>query len=373
MAARVAASWAVAASTSMDARLDATLRAILMEGAFGKPFGSWSNKMNPMQAVENGIEPDVARQLRESGWFTRPGTSGYINMYRYLTEGAIRLAKQYGMGDAQGEDAVAELMAKPGRQPGQDGQVLKSNARSAGELLANDLMKGEVPVRRAFALLTKMVRRRVQDIAKQRKQDETRREGPSRDDEGKERSPLDQLQSDDEKPTINEVVRASFHDPHDPLGKFIRSEMRQTFEDAYGGRAQRRAPSENGRARAEKPPMLHLLDKMEDPENHVVVDGPDGPVRRLVIPKLRDVADDLGVARSTVKQRHALPMLMKFTERLRTDPKIKSTIAKELDRRGYSREDIQEFFDRPNPFGVTSVTHGSPTIKIVDPQYRDED
>ena len=83
------------------------------------------------------------------------------------------------------------------------------------------------------------------------------------------------------------------------------------------------------------------------------------------------VADDLGVARSTVKQRHTLPLMMKFTERLRSDPKIKATLSKELTRRGYSREDIQEFFARPNPFGVASVSYGMPTIKILDPQYQD--
>lgn len=392
--ARVAASWAVAATTAMDARLDATLRAIVLEGAFDAPFGSWANKMHPMQEARKGIEakhPEatvqlkpgeepvtVAQALAATGWFSQPGTSGYMNMYRYLTEKAIQTAKKYGMGEDRGEDAVAALLVKPGKKvldehgkPVDDEPAVKSNARAAGDTLAADLKEGKAPVGRAYALLSTMVVRRVQDIAKQRKKDETHREGPSRDDEGKERDPIDRIRTEEDKPSINEAVRASFHDPNDPLGKYIRGEMRRTFEDAYADRATKRAPSESGRARAEKPPMLHLLDKMEDPDNHVVVDTPNGPVRRMVIPKLRDVADDLGVARSTVKQRHTLPLMMKFTERLRSDPKIKATLTRELTRRGYSREDIQEFFDRPNPFGVASVSYGMPTIKILDPQYQD--
>lgn len=392
--ARVAASWAVAATTSMDARLDATLRAIVLEGAFDVPFGAWANKMHPMQAARQGIEakhPEatvhlkpgeepvtIAQALAATGWFSQPGTSGYMNMYRYLTEKAIQTAKKYGMGEDRGEDAVAALLVKPGKKvldehgkPVDDEPAVKSNARAAGDTLAGDIKEGKATVGRAYALLSTMVVRRVQDIAKQRKKDETHREGPSRDDEGKERDPIERIRTEEDKPSINEAVRASFHDPNDPLGKYIRGEMRRTFEDAYADRATKRAPSESGRARAEKPPMLHLLDKMEDPDNHVVVDTPNGPVRRMVIPKLRDVADDLGVARSTVKQRHTLPLMMKFTERLRSDPKIKATLSKELTRRGYSREDIQEFFDRPNPFGVASVSYGMPTIKILDPQYQD--
>lgn len=397
VAARIATAWAVTAATSMDTHLDAALKAMVLEGAFDVPFGAWVNKPRPLQAAQQYIAtkfPEeslkshdgktsmtLVQALSDGGWFAAPGTHGYLNLYRYLSEKAVSVAKQYKMGEDKGEDAVASMLVKPGKKVEdehgraiEDEPVVKSNARSAGEQLGSELREGKVPVKRAFALLSTMVTRRVQDLAKQRKKDETHREGPSRDDEGKERDPLDRLHKEDDQPSINEVVRASFHDPSDPLGKYIRSEMRKTFEQAYASRAQKRAPSENGRARAEKPPMLHLLDKMEDPSNHAVVEGPDGkPVRRMVIPKIRDIADELGVARSTVKQRHSMPLLMQFTERLRSDPKMKATISRELARRGYPREDIQEFFEQPNPFQVTSVGYGTPTIKIVGPGYDDED
>lgn len=387
--ARVAAMWAVAESTSMDAKMDAALRAIVLEGAFGVPFGTWANRPNPIGAAQAAIQakfpkpepgqradPTVAENVEAAGWFQKPGTTGYINLYRMLSAKAVSVAKGLGMDAARGEDGVAALLVKPGKKvtdehghPVTDEPPVKSNAHAAGAEFGHEMLEGKVTPSRALNLLSTMVTRRVQDIAKGRKKDETRRVGPTRDDEGRESDPLERIRHEPEKPSINEVVRASFHDPDDPLGKFLHQEMRKTFENAYEARAEKRAPTEEGRARALAPPMLHFLDKMEDPNNHVVVDTPHGQVRRMVLPTLRDVADDLNVARSTVRQRHVMPLMMQFTQKLRRNPRIMRAVTKMLEKRGYSDTEIRTFFESPNPFGVASEGYGTKTIKLS-PEYQ---
>lgn len=356
--------WAAEESTALLILMDQVLKTYLLEGACGVQEGVWArHRTTPLAYAARNIQmgfPEQFPGMNQQGWFALPGKPGYINLYRYLRAYAISEGKSRGLDIQRSESAASDLILRVGIRP-KDGEVpVISNARKAGIEFRSRILSGESAPKDLLPYLKKIVKNQVLAFLRGRKQDETNRFTPGEDDEGKVQDPFERVRVDPDQPTLTDAVMSAFHDPNSKVGTFIRTKMREFFSGIYREKQLKRPNSPQLHQ-----PTLKFLDMLEDPRNQKVHMSPEGePTRRLQVPTMRDLSDQLGIESRAIEERHIKPMFRLFVEEMQKNPSIRNPLTEFFIGKGYPKEEVEDFFERDNPFQIKGYTYGAPIITV---------
>lgn len=360
--ARIAAKiFRMAEETAMLVGMDQQLKAYVLEGAFAVSEGRWVNSRFPLIRAQQDLsqtDPQMETMLAQLGWFARPNQPGYMNIYRYLREIALSFGKAKGLDRIRSESALTDLILRVGLRPKDGTTPVTSNARKTGVQFADRIKQGKIAPADLLPYLGKAVRNQILQTLKDRKKDETNRYSPRDDGEGMVSDPFERIRVDQDLPTLADAMMSAFHDPKSSVGSFLRTQMREIFEKIYAEKQKRRpnAPQVHR-------PALTFLDMLE--RNRSVHQTPEGElVDRLQVPSLADMGVKLNITPRAIQEAHIKPLFREFFEQMRRDPKIRNPLTRFFEKKGYPKEEIDEFFERENPFKIVSFTEGRPVIRV---------
>lgn len=351
----------VAETTMLDG-LDQQLKGLLLEGAFTIPEGRWVNQRLPLLRAQQDLGrtwPDLEPKLTQLGWFARPNQPGYVNLYKHLRMFALSFGKSKGLDRLRSETALTDLLLRVGVRLKEGENPLISNARRTGVQFADRIKRGDTSPVDVLPYLRRAVKNQVLQILKDRKKDETKRFVPREDEEGKgSNDPFDRVQVERDLPSLADAVMSAFHDPTSSVGTFLRTKMRELFSSIYDKKQSRR-PGAIQRYR----PGVEFLDMMENNRNPSLSTTGE-VVERLQVPNLSELGAKLGIKSRAIEEAHIKPLFRAFFKEMRENPQIRQPLTRFFEKNGYSKEEVQNFFERDNPFKIVGTTMGRPIIRL---------
>lgn len=347
--------------THLD-RMDQILRASLLEGAVGVAEKTWTRQNRPLEQASQAIaqlDPALHLSLTERGWFSLPGQPGYLNLYRNLSTKAKQLSSNLGLNSLQAEEEVANLILTVRTNP-------NKQVRPLAYLLGKNksfTIKYQYSVIQFYPYLRKVILnsllnlRRLKDFQDLRGPQPVQLDPIGETPDWADRT--EQVPWEGGPEQVGASLLAYFLHPTHPVGKFLREKMRKVFRDIYQQR-QRARPNYPLKIR----PSLVFLDHLreEDPPPGVG----KGQVRPLRIPSLPEVADRLKVTDRSIMERHLKPMFHRFVEEMKSNPAIRNPLEKFLTEQNFPKEEVEDFFERPNPFEIRGRdTSGNFIIRVL--------
>lgn len=272
------------------------MRALVLEGAFGLPLGSWGFARNPLASAEAGIRaesPQRASELAALGWF---------DPQRVLLHDFLHAALRRFVGARDASEIFSEILLRP--------QTRRAPTRSylhdVGRFLAAQ-GAGEVTPSRASSALWKVAQRKAIDHRRASVREKEELSGLACDLPEQEAPP---------PPDSRQLLGDMLTTPDDPVGAKLRVLMREVFARGYAGMRKLRKG-------AAIPPMIRFVD---------ILDGGTWASNS-------EMGRQCGMEERSFAQRHLQPMLNLFFSSIPAS--LHEEVTRELCRRGCALDRAQ--------------------------------
>lgn len=288
-------------TSDLRAQLDALLRTMFLEGTLRLPPAA-SRSRTPLKTLARQLEqadPQALEAVRRSGWLD-PGAGVYQHLHAFL--------QQTYRGQSCASEALSEMLLRPPT----DRAPERCAVRELGEKLTRqDLLDDPRWAERAMALLATGARNKHIDLCRSHESHQADLVGLL---------PAVAYETDKlagapaETASVAGTILDAISDPADSLGRALRDYMDASAADMY----------EKWRRPYKIPPSRYFVACLAE--------------RRFT--SCTSMAQELGIAESSLRQRHLKPFFAKFTAKAR-DWLLYGDMVRMLKARGCSREDAE--------------------------------
>lgn len=323
--------WARSQIQRIPDAIEAVMRTFILGGALGLSYNSLAQSSQPWGMIQKVLEQPENEQMTNL-----LGLAGWFQPQPLLHSALKRMLAQTLQNPQRADDVMMHILL-PTRAKNEGDPLLSNPFYGVGHGKEREILSGQVGPKDLIPYLNKVALNKARDVLRTLRKDESRRVGPTKDDEGHTSDPLDRIPTPHHPERIEKAALLNMLDPDHPTGKLIYNAIMAAANHFYGGK-KRQSPGDV------EPPGIQYFKLAFESIKHGKI-----PSRTEVAKKIRTPSTDVekrrvrnveeGMHERSLTQRHIQPILHIFAEHW--DSGHEKQLLQLLLHEGYPREQAE--------------------------------